>query len=57
MVSDNMNNISHRTVICYLGLKGSTPKEIHEDMVVTVGEDAHSNMAGIVWKRDSLEDG
>ena len=52
-----MDNISHCAVIRYPGLKGSTPKEIHEDMVVTVGEDAHSNMAGIVWKRDSLEEG
>ena len=31
-----MNNIN------YLGLKGLTPKEIHEDMVVTLGEDAPS---------------
>ena len=34
MVSGNMDNISHRSVIRYLGLKGLTPKEMHEDMVV-----------------------
>ena len=38
MVSDNMDNISHRAVIRYIGLKGLTHKEIHEDMVVTLGE-------------------
>ena len=38
-----MDNISYRAVIRYLGLKGLTPKEIlHEDMVVTLGEDAPS---------------
>ena len=29
VVSDNMNDINHRAVICYFGLKGLTPKEIH----------------------------
>ena len=38
VVSGDMDNISHRAVIRYLGLKGLTPKEIHEDMVVTLGE-------------------
>ena len=33
-------NISHCAIICYLNLKGSTPKEIHENMVATQGEDA-----------------
>ena len=42
VVSDNMDNISHRAVIRYLGLEGLTPKEIHEDMVVTLGENAPS---------------
>ena len=42
MFSDKMNNISHCAVIHYLGLKGSTPKEIHEGMVVTLGKDAPS---------------
>ena len=40
MVSDNMDNISHCVVIRYLGLKGLTHKEIHEDMVVKLGENA-----------------
>ena len=31
-----MDNISHRAVIRYLGLEG--PREIHEDMVVKLGE-------------------
>ena len=37
-----MDNISHRAVIRYLGLEGLSPKEIHEDMVVTLGENAPS---------------
>ena len=40
MVSNNMDNISHRAVIRYLGLEG--PREIHEDMVVKLGENAPS---------------
>ena len=40
MVSDNMDTFSHRAVIRYLGLKDFTPKEIHEDMVVSLGENA-----------------
>ena len=32
VVSDKRDNISHRAVIRYLGLKGSTPKEIHGAM-------------------------
>ena len=51
MVSDNKNNTSHRAVISYLGLKGLTPKKIHEDMVVTLGEDSH-----IKCGRESLEE-
>ena len=31
-----MDNISHRAVIRYFGLKNLPPKEIHEDMVVTL---------------------
>ena len=42
MVSDIMDNISHRAVIRYLGLKGLTPREIRKDMVVTLGENVHS---------------
>ena len=52
-----MDNISHRAVIHYLGLK-----EIHEDMVVTWGEDAPSQSMVNKWTaefkcgRESLED-
>ena len=42
MVSDNMDNISHHAVIHYLGLKGLTPEEVREDMVVTLVENAPS---------------
>ena len=42
MISDNMDNISLCAVIHYLGLKGLSPKEIHEDMVVALGENASS---------------
>ena len=57
-----MDNISHRAVIRYLGLKGLTPKEIHEDMVVTLEENAPSYSIEKKWNveikrsRDSLED-
>ena len=45
-------------VIRYLGLEGLTPKEIHEDMVVTLGENAPSYSMDAEFKRgsDSLED-
>ena len=42
MVSDNMDNISHRAVIHCLSLEGLTPKEIHADIVVILGENAPS---------------
>ena len=51
VVSDNRKNISHSADICYFGLKGLTPKEIYEDMVFTLGENAPSY--GIVKKRDA----
>ena len=35
-------DISHRAVNRYLGLKRITPKKIHEDVLVTLGEDAPS---------------
>ena len=53
MVSDNMDNI-----------KGLTPKEIHEDMVVTLGENdpsysmvKNSTMTGRGWKRTPVREG
>ena len=39
MIFYNMENIRYRAVIHYLGLMGLTPKEIHEDMVITLGEE------------------
>ena len=49
-------------VIRYIGLKGFTTKEIHEDMVVTLRENVHSYNMVKNWAaefkrgRDSLED-
>ena len=34
--------ISHHALIRYIGLNGLTPKEIHKDMVVALGENAPS---------------
>ena len=62
MVSDNTDNINHRAVIRYLGLKGLTPKEIHEDMVIILGENTPSYSMVKKWdaefkcSRDSLKD-
>ena len=53
MDSDNMN-ISHHAVIHYLGLKGFTPKEIHEDMVVTLREDAPSYSMMKKWDAEFI---
>ena len=33
-----MDKIRHRAVIRYLGLKGLTPKHVHQDMEATFGE-------------------
>ncbi|XP_041364231.1 histone-lysine N-methyltransferase SETMAR-like [Gigantopelta aegis] len=57
-----MDNISHRAIIHYLGPKGLTPKDFHEDMVITIGEDDPSYSMVKKWaaefKRgsESLED-
>ena len=57
-----MENISNRAAIRYLGLKGLTPNEVHEDMVATLGEDAPSYTIVKKWAaefkrgRESLED-
>ena len=52
MISDNMDNISHRAVIRYLGLKGLSPKKIHENMEVTIGDDALSYSMMKKWAAD-----
>ena len=57
-----MDTISHHAVIRYIGLKGLTPKEIYEDMVVRLGDNASSCSMVKKWDaefkcgRDSLED-
>ena len=57
-----MDNISHRAVIRYLGLNGLTHKEIHENMVGRLGEDAHLYSMVKKWGaefkhgRESLEE-
>ena len=62
VVSDNMDKISHRAVIRYLSLNGLTSKEIHEDMVVTLGGNVPSYDMVEKWDaefkrdRDSLDE-
>ena len=57
-----MENVGLRAVIRYLGLKNLSPKEIHEDMTATLGEDAPSYSMVKKWAaefkrgRQSLED-
>ena len=57
-----MDKIGHRAVIQYLQIKGLTPKEIHEDMVATLQDNAPSYSMVKKWAadfkrgRDSLED-
>src|SRR6476619_5411601 len=57
-----MENVGVRAVIRYLGLKNLSPKEIHEDMTATLGEDAPSYSMVKKWAaefkrgRQSLED-
>lgn len=38
VLSENMDSICLCAVICYLGLKGLSPKEVQEDMVATPAE-------------------
>ena len=57
-----MDKISERAVIQYLHKKGLTPKDIHNDMVATLGKDAPSYATVKRWVaefkcgRQSLED-
>ena len=58
----NMDKIWHRGVIKYLQKKGLTPKDIHADMVATLGDDAPALSTTQKWAaefkrgRQSLED-
>ena len=57
-----MDKIWHRGVIRYLQKKGLTTKEIHADMVSTLGDDAPALStvkkvgSGFKRRRESLED-
>ena len=57
-----MDKIGERAVIQYLHKKGLTPKDIHNDMVATLGKDAPSYATVKRWvtefkrSRESLED-
>ena len=57
-----MDKIGERAVIQYLHKKGLTPKDIHNDMVATLGKDAPSYATVKRWVaefkrgRQSLED-
>ena len=57
-----MDKIGERAVIQYLHKKGLAPKDIHTDMVATLGEDAPSYATIKRWVaefkrgRQSLED-
>ena len=57
-----MDKISEKAVIQYLHKKGLTPKDIHNDMVATLGKDAPSYATVKRWVaefkigRQSLED-
>ena len=39
---EKMDKIRHRAVIRYFGLKGLTPKQVHQDMEATFGQDTPS---------------
>ena len=51
MISDNMDNVSHRANTSYLGLKGLTPKKIHENMN---GVCADTVMASMFWDAERV---
>ncbi|XP_028270394.1 histone-lysine N-methyltransferase SETMAR-like [Parambassis ranga] len=57
-----MDNVSLRAIIRYLGLKGLSPKEVHKDMVATLGAGAPSYSMVKKWAaefkrgRENLED-
>ena len=48
-----ISDFSHRVVIRYLCPKGLTPEEIHEDMVVTLGENGSSHSKVKKWDANS----
>ena len=58
----NMDKIWHRGVIKYLQKKGLAPKDIHADMVATLGDDTPALSIVQKWtaefnrSRESLED-
>ena len=54
-----MDNIAERAVIQYLHKKGLSPKDIHIDVVATLGNDAHLQATVKSWVtvgRQSLGD-
>ena len=65
-----MDKIRHRAVIHYLVLKGLTPKEVHQDIQATLGEDtplysmvnmvkkwaANSSVVGRAWKTTPVQE-
>ena len=59
---EKMNKIRHCAVIRYLGLKGLSPKQVHQDMEATFGEDTPLYSMVKKWAgkfklgRESLED-
>ena len=51
-----MDTINHHAAICYLGPKGLTPKDMHGDMVVTLGEVALSYSMAKKWAAEFQRD-
>ncbi len=58
----NMDKVWHRSVIKHLQKRGLAPKDIHANMVVTLGDDAPALSTLQLWAaefkrgRESLED-